>query len=1575
MAISLVALLLLSAKCAGDSIADPKIWVDPVHGHDKSNCAPQAHPCKSLNFAVNQIASLGIERGGVVRLMNGLYLGECSELGIPVHQPITIVCEAAGECVIDCEFDGRLFNLSKQSGTISKSTPSLNMTNVDVVNGSTTTVNGGGAAVYASAGCSLSFHRCHFANHIATNINTHSPSTNAPVDSKIQGGGAVFIDLAMGAQLVVTKSSFENCTVTGHRGNNHTSRGYGNMGGGLCVRLAGAISAAADSIAITPQEQQRTVFIQESNFTNCAAAFGGGAFVGSGGSTAVDSVTIVVETSIFQHCTAHAGSGGGIAIFFHGCAANVFASFTACQICHNIAAGENGYSQGGGIFYKFRAAAANTTLIINTCRVAENVAHGGVHGNQGGGICAYYTAEHKSYNSSIVGYTNTSVIVMESNITNNVAGSNSGKNNGYGLGGGMIVGNNAPAMSTSVVIVGCQLSENSAYGIPNAQGGGITVYHGDTAIDTSVLISACTFRDNAVEGRQGYGTGGAIFLQYSGAARNASLTLNSSSFVRNNASTKGGALYFYFQPPPTEYSSTISPPSLNILDCTFTTNTAKEYGGAMYAEQTNIPLPENLNMSVKIDQNYAVNRTCDAIFSGIQNARQWQEGTTLVLVNRSSFSNNTARGIDGDSSDRAFGGAMHIINVNAAIYRSNITGNRAVEENAVGGAISLGPGIASLVLEDTTVSNNSCTGIGGILGGGTGATIYSASGGSIKMQGATNVTFATRTAGADMTILSGGKVEYRNSTVLQCPIGHVLRYGVRSYAQAYDDWKIDCSVIKSDDDGKAMYANPTCKQLQKQKNTHSGVPGVLYTYPCNGLPLSPAMLMTAGQVSCSPCAPSLYSLDQATHSKNALHKVQCLPCPYGANCTEGGAELRVKAGFWGLKTVDSDSGLPLAEIKLCPVGYCCKNTTAGCAWDGNDACQGNRNRSVPLCGGCQTHFSQSIDGTSCVQNDACGGHSAAAYASVQLLYWCLVAMYGLYQARYPPVLSIIPRHMHPPERNNGGVSATLYFLQMAMVAVPQGSTLASQMAMSAGNVANIQQLSNGKEMCLLQGMTMVHRLVWQLFAPLMPMLTLALFVLVLGVSGRFTKDNTRSPSRTSFVSRLRTSFVSRLHGPGSSRAGNRSSTDGGIAAGVACLMLLSFSSFSTATLKLLNCQRVDKKRVLFFAGATKCGAWQLPIFLLLIFLILVPLVPVCVSVLCQLPRSWWLSRWAHARRWPSYPVMQAIRQHALEPFEHEQRHWAAVLLLQRLLTVACHSLASSELETELGVTVVSVWFLLLQALVKPYRVQWVNTLQLVAGWCLVMLTVLNSASNSVFVSVGVDVSSTPFKILDSTANSLMVALLFPPLFMLPVFTAVDAGWGLWWIGGRRDTDRNHSLFDKAEIYNDSNEGARTVSVQLAEITRVSRLEQSIEDEDEDGRLVEPVQGTGTLAGGRSVREELMDPLLAHDHGEGDGSERRGYERLVMRQRQLERENRRLEQEKQLMEEQKRLAEEQKQQAEHERDEERRRHALDKQLAADQAAQARRYGCSSQQVQQQEEGKQTGQAEEQEQEQGGAAAVR
>jgi hypothetical protein len=100
----------------------------------------------------------------------------------------------------------------------------------------------------------------------------------------------------------------------------------------------------------------------------------------------------------------------------------------------------------------------------------------------------------------------------------------------------------------------------------------------------------------------------------------------------------------------------------------------------------------------------------------------------------------------------------------------------------------------------------------------------------------------------------------------------------------------------------------------------------------------------------------------------------------------------VKRGFWGHQIASHSEngriGASQAEIKPCPADYCCDNSSAGCAWNNDTACQGNRDQTQSLCGGCKQGFSQSIDGTNCVHDSECGGGSKSGiYVLKHISLW------------------------------------------------------------------------------------------------------------------------------------------------------------------------------------------------------------------------------------------------------------------------------------------------------------------------------------------------------------------------------------------------------------------------------------------------------------------------------------------------------------------------------------------------------------------------------------------------------------
>jgi hypothetical protein len=311
---------------------------------------------------------------------------------------------------------------------------------------------------------------------------------------------------------------------------------------------------------------------------------------------------------------------------------------------------------------------------------------------------------------------------------------------------------------------------------------------------------------------------------------------------------------------------------------------------------------------------------------------------------------------------------------------------------------------------------------------------------------------------------------------------------------------------------------------------------------------------------------------------------------------------------------------------------------------------------------------------------------------------------------------------------------------------------------------------------------MTSILTWQLFAPLMPAVTLLLIgALVFAVSQQrkntgdddvdddsssepFLNDDDSEP----FLNDDDDEELLKSDSPvpaGSTSANNRS-----FASAVAGLCLLGYASLSQAALKLLDCTPIDGHRVLFHAGQTACPAhyahWQTVIMLLFMCSVILPLVPVLVWVLCRLPSSWRVTKWARSQQWPQQLMMRALKDNATEPFTPEHWHFTALLALQRLATVMCRTFAAETVEASLSVTMVSMSFLILQMIARPYRVGWVNTLQLIASLCLVLLSMLETVF-SAFVSATYTINGSPLEAMGHRMSYLMALLLLPaPVYLL-----------------------------------------------------------------------------------------------------------------------------------------------------------------------------------------------------------------
>jgi hypothetical protein len=529
-----------------------------------------------------------------------------------------------------------------------------------------------------------------------------------------------------------------------------------------------------------------------------------------------------------------------------------------------------------------------------------------------------------------------------------------------------------------------------------------------------------------------------------------------------------------------------------------------------------------------------------------------------------------------------------------------------------------------------------------------------------------------------------------------------------------------------------------------------------------------------GQSSCVACAPGYYQnkAGAKTCRKCSGYTFQlyagatsCTTCPFGADCPNGG--LVAKRGYYGTPL---SAGLESFRFFLCPMGYCVEDNFGGGDGAHNATyaqCKlgANRDWNVPLCGACLPGFSQSISSANCVPNDSC--------TATMLWFWPAVLLYCLIYAVFflsssSPVQSVfsnvikavssdrqlrkkpgcrawLARKAEAMQNSRfgaalagGSINVLAFFFQMATIVLPANGATASfgaelktffggQMDSNGGSSSNP---GDGRS-CIWKDMSSFAKIAMHYVIPLLMVVVLRVLVAC-------------APWLPQDLRNLRARF------PGA----------------LAQLLLIAYTTLTTTTLQLLKCTKMPSgERVLFFAGATKCGAWQAPLFALLMLLVLLPAVPLLVFCVRLLPSHWPLVQEAQKAHFPTHPTVQALRLSLTRMFVPEYWHWPALLALQRFAMVATPIFVNDTLKSSVVLAFIVFFMQNLQLSFAPYANADVNMHQKLASDCLLALALL-VVPLRVLAQASVDVDAPGQEPLKRACDGLGTAM--APFLLAPI---------------------------------------------------------------------------------------------------------------------------------------------------------------------------------------------------------------
>ena len=481
--------------------------------------------------------------------------------------------------------------------------------------------------------------------------------------------------------------------------------------------------------------------------------------------------------------------------------------------------------------------------------------------------------------------------------------------------------------------------------------------------------------------------------------------------------------------------------------------------------------------------------------------------------------------------------------------------------------------------------------------------------------------------------------------------------------------------------------------------------------------------ITTLELSCSPCEGNSYSLQRGHALGSKLAEgFQCLPCPFGANCTQN---ILAKRNFWGYKDQKNPSVL---YFTMCPEGYCSPPQEAN--FPEYNGCQGNR--SGDLCGHCHEGYTETLYSTNCRPSHQCKDYW---FWPAALCYALLMALYFIFT---PPIVPWIRRQTLWFKENRpvnqdynfdkGYLKILFYFYQAANLVVVSS---ASQHVIKTNLIDPIVGFFNFKSysagfICPFPGLTVVSKQFFSASYVFCTMLMVCFFYVLHWVIQRFRGQE--APSVGPYVGAILQT------------------------------LLLGYTTLATVSLSMLRCIPIGSEKRLFYDGNHVCFQWWQYILVGIACTFVIPFVFVLLwgsyklygktlsmgkfLLACFFPLPslmyWLFISFCRVLQHPVNDVstphqmsMSSVERVLYDAFKRPEEggklslSWEGIMIGRRLILVVLKSFVNSPMPRLLVMSLFCFLFLLHHAVAQPFRDSLANTAETISLLFIAILGMVN----------------------------------------------------------------------------------------------------------------------------------------------------------------------------------------------------------------------------------------------------------